>query len=179
VVTTLATLRNKFRQSKDYTMQMLIRDLIEFADEIDQRFEALETFKAAAEESGSWTPRLEFAGGSVGMTYSTQRGSWLKIGKLVFIDFEFTLTSKGTSVGTANLDGLPFPAASTRPAALTVGYSQNMALPTSTPAILGYGDQSGNALVLRVHNTGSDTTLTDTHFTNTSRWIGAGTYLAA
>lgn len=38
----MGELLNKFKQSKDYTYEMLIRDLIEFAEELDERLTAIE-----------------------------------------------------------------------------------------------------------------------------------------
>lgn len=35
-------LRLKFRQSKDYTQEMLVRDLIEYAQELEKRLKAIE-----------------------------------------------------------------------------------------------------------------------------------------
>jgi hypothetical protein len=57
---------------------------------------------------GSWTPRLTFGGASVGMTYSVQSGSYIKIGRLVHVTGRIQLTSKGVSTGIAGIDGLPF-----------------------------------------------------------------------
>jgi hypothetical protein len=39
---TVENLRLKFRQSKDYTQAMLIRDLIEYAQELEKRLKDVE-----------------------------------------------------------------------------------------------------------------------------------------
>src|SRR5690606_12467039 len=50
-------------------------------------------------EEGSWIPEILTSNGQVGRTYSTQAGTYIKIGKQVFCKFQVTLSSKGTSVG--------------------------------------------------------------------------------
>ena len=63
-------------------------------------------------EEGTWTPRLEAAGTDpTGQTYSTQTGSYVKIGNLVVCFIRLLVTSKGTGgTGNARLAGLPFTA---------------------------------------------------------------------
>lgn len=164
--------RNKFRQSKDYTQEMLIRDLLESFREVGNAFEAV----------GSWTPTLFFGTGTTGITYTTQRGTYTKVGRLAFVDFEILLTSKGTSTGSAEIRGLPsiIGNAGTRPGIITTPYYTSMALTAgSIMSIMGYGDASGLGLQCRqMSNTGTSD-LTDAHFTNTSRIIAGGVWLAA
>ena len=70
-------------------------------------------------EEGTWTPSL---GGNT--TYSVQSGNYVKIGKVVTINFSITVTSIGTgSVNT--ISGLPFSSA-TQGTGL-VGYFGNLA----------------------------------------------------
>ena len=59
-------------------------------------------------EEGMWTPILEFSGASVGMTYSSQTGLYMKIGNQVTVNGYITLSAKGTSTGEAKITGLPF-----------------------------------------------------------------------
>lgn len=61
-------------------------------------------------EEGTWTPVL---GASItnptGMTYSFQSGSYVKVGRLVQVEFIMALTSKGTGgSGAIQVNGLPF-----------------------------------------------------------------------
>ena len=58
-------------------------------------------------EEGTWTPGLTFNGNSASMTFSTQDGHYIKIGKLVYCTFVLILTNKGTSTGQAFITGLP------------------------------------------------------------------------
>lgn len=57
---------------------------------------------------GSWTPSLKFGGASVGITYTTQVGRYVKIGNVVHIFGRITTSSKGSSVGDATVSGIPF-----------------------------------------------------------------------
>lgn len=57
--------------------------------------------------TASWTPALKFGGASVGMTYSTQTGTYCRIGKNVIAEFSIALTAKGSSTGAATITGIP------------------------------------------------------------------------
>jgi hypothetical protein len=58
-------------------------------------------------EEGTWTPTV--ASGSGTLTSYTSTGQYIKIGKFVFICFQFIITSAGTASGIANVSGMPFP----------------------------------------------------------------------
>lgn len=64
---------------------------------------ALSTFN----DTTSWTPAILFGGGSTGVTYSARTGLYSRIGNIVYINASMTLTSKGSSTGTATVT-LPF-----------------------------------------------------------------------
>ncbi|MEO7465778.1 MAG: glycosyl hydrolase family 28-related protein [Sphingobium limneticum] len=55
----------------------------------------------------TWTPSISFGGAAVGVTYAKQFGVIEVIGNEVTAQFEFELSSKGSSVGNAFLTGLP------------------------------------------------------------------------
>lgn len=59
-------------------------------------------------EEGTFTPSLTFGGLNVGITYSGQTGYYVKVGRVVHVSLRITLTSKGSSVGSAFVQGLPF-----------------------------------------------------------------------
>ena len=54
-------------------------------------------------EEGSWTPSI---GGNA--TYTTQEGSYVKIGKLVLAHWRLQINSQGTGSNTSQISGLPF-----------------------------------------------------------------------
>ena len=63
-------------------------------------------------EEGTWTPQPTFGGGTTGMTFSVQSGSYTKIGRSVFISARITFTNKGSATGGFFISSLPFATAS-------------------------------------------------------------------
>ena len=61
--------------------------------------------------TGTWTPTLQFSGASVGVTYAVQVGRYVRVGDLVHLMGRIELTGDGSSVGDAEISGLPFAAA--------------------------------------------------------------------
>ncbi len=61
-------------------------------------------------EEGTWTPALAFGGGSTGITYSARSGKYTRVGRQVTITFSLSLSSKGSSTGSATVTGIPFSA---------------------------------------------------------------------
>ena len=62
-------------------------------------------------ETGTWTPRVEGASTTGTGNYSSQHGSYVKVGNLVTLQFDYGLTSH-TGSGHFRLRGLPFSATS-------------------------------------------------------------------
>lgn len=60
-------------------------------------------------EEGTWTPFMQ-AGGSpaTGVTYTTQAGTYVKIGQFVYVQLMLSWTNKGTASGVWQIGGLPF-----------------------------------------------------------------------
>lgn len=92
-------------------------------------------------EEGTWTPSL---GGTA--TYNAQAGSYVKVGRLVYVRGTITVNSIGT--GTANsLTGLPFTLTSVAingGAMCSFGYWQNLA----TNVVALYGSADGGSTTL-------------------------------
>jgi len=59
-------------------------------------------------EEGTWTMGVSFGGASVGVAYTVNTGSYVKIGRQVTVNGYLLLTSKGSSTGLVYLTGLPF-----------------------------------------------------------------------
>ncbi len=62
-------------------------------------------------DSTAWTPVLDFGGGTTGITYGVQSGTYSRIGCVIFYRFHILLTSKGSSAGVVHITGLPTNAA--------------------------------------------------------------------
>lgn len=126
-------------------------------------------------EEGTWTVGISFGGGTTGITYTSQEGRYTKIGNQIFFTSYMLLSSKGSSVGDAFLTGLPFvcknsngaySCSSSRFGAISSADSpqSNIVINTSTIALREIADA------------GSDTTLTDANFTDTSYVMISGHY---
>ena len=59
-------------------------------------------------EEGTWTPDLTFGDSNTGITYTSRAGTYTKVGRQVTVNFQITLSDKGSQSGTANIAGLPF-----------------------------------------------------------------------
>jgi hypothetical protein len=64
-------------------------------------------------EEGTWTPVIGGSGGTSGQTYTSQTGTYTKIGQLVVAQFNVVLSAKGTITGSVEIQGLPFTSLST------------------------------------------------------------------
>jgi hypothetical protein len=124
-------------------------------------------------EEGTFTPALAFGGASTGITYSTQTGTYTRIGRTVYVEISITLSSKGSATGNATITGLPLTAAATLPlgietSAMTAGVGDThvTCLTSATTTSLLLRDVAG----------GSASSMTDVDFTNTSVLRIAGVY---
>ena len=59
-------------------------------------------------EEGQWDAEIFIGGSSSGITYSSQYGSYVKIGSFVYCWFDTVLSSKGSNSGSVEIRGLPF-----------------------------------------------------------------------
>ena len=123
-------------------------------------------------EEGTFTPGITFGGGSTGITYSAQTGTYTKIGNKVFYFATITLSSKGSSAGVAKVTGLPFTVSTSYvPGSFLLG---SMASITSTLML-----QSGTgttAVELYQIVSSSYSFIQDTNFTNSTLLSIAGFY---
>lgn len=113
-------------------------------------------------EIGTWTPVLRFGGASVGITYSLFGSSYTKIGRLVTAFFDFQLSSKGSSTGTADITGLPFATSSLGDANASFVTGFVTASPTG-----GYA--TSTTINITTYGATGNTVLTDGNFSNTTR----------
>jgi hypothetical protein len=121
-------------------------------------------------EEGTWTPVITFGGGSTGITYTTQTGYYIKIGRFVALTGLITLSNKGSSAGSCVITGLPFSMG-------VVGSDYNgpkVSYSAFTAGVQEVGIQSipGSATMNVVKSVaGVNTITTDADFTNTSTLI--------
>jgi hypothetical protein len=122
----------------------------------------------SANFSGTFTPTITFGGASVGMTYSRQEGSYVKIGNIVFVRIDIVLTAKGSSTGDVKINNLPFVSETViginNPATFrTIGI-------TFADVIQGYvPDGTDYILMAELTKAGSSSALSESNFSDTSR----------
>jgi len=63
--------------------------------------------------SGSFTPTLHFSISDTGVTYTTQTGTYYRLGNVVFFNLVIQLNSGGSHNGNASIRGLPYTANAT------------------------------------------------------------------
>jgi hypothetical protein len=127
-------------------------------------------------ETGSWTPSIEFGGGSTGVAYSSQSGFYTRIGNQCHISCRLTLTSKGSDTGTAVITGLPFTSDSgtNQNGSVRVVFAANLAALTS--GIEGRTTESSTSVTLQDWGAAGTAVLSNANFTDTSSFRLAGTY---
>ncbi len=101
-------------------------------------------------EEGTWTPALALGGGSV--TYTTQRGTYTKIGRLVTIQILVLVNVATTPSGTLEVTGLPFAISANQKGAISIwGDGMNVL----SNVWVGYATASSTNLRLFTYNAGS------------------------
>lgn len=115
-------------------------------------------------ESGTWTPTLQdnSLSNAEGQTYSTQVGTYEKIGNVVIAQGTVAATSLGTLTGTDNLRiaGLPFASAAVVNSFgnLNINTAAGLALPAAGQPVTGTVSFSSTSVRLRKFSTTSGTT---------------------
>lgn len=123
-------------------------------------------------EEGSWTPVMTFGGSSTGVTYSSQAGSYTKIGRLVTVSAFIVLTSNGTGTGTALVTGLPF----TSGGFGAVGSGRLGAGGSAATGLRPRVNGSATTISLEIPGAVSDALATDTNCTDTFNYTLTVTY---
>jgi hypothetical protein len=127
----------------------------------------------ATYETGTFTPTFVFSGGSTGITFSQQVGSYIKIGNLVQFDLSITLTSKGTSTGNASVGGLSF-----TPSGVHNGTMRHKSFTFTGDGIIPLiRDAGGFDILFQAIGSGATlTNLTDTAIANNSAFTISGLF---
>lgn len=129
-------------------------------------------------EEGVFTPQIRFSYDTVGITYQFQEGRYTRIGRVVHFEIHIQLTNKGTSIGGAQLAGMPFnPNASQPSRGYALGDYRSISVDSNTAMVkLFYNIGSGFMLFRSVNADGTEIALSNTNFTNDSIIKIAGMY---
>jgi hypothetical protein len=128
-------------------------------------------------KEGSWTPTISFGGAAVGVTYSSQSGQYVKVGRNVFLKGVVQLSAKGSSTGALRIAGLPLAETGDTHAAVHVGYSGNFS--GLTGALCGYVESGASTILILQSAAAGVTDVTDAAVTNTTFLYVSGWYRAA
>ena len=105
-------------------------------------------------EEGTWTPYLaRWFAGNISATYTAQNGRYTKIGRLVTLSFDVSvsaISSQGSSI--AYIAGSPFNNPSTQDYDYAGTFGQRSAISSSTVAISCIKHSSNNAILIRQNN---------------------------
>jgi hypothetical protein len=130
-----------------------------------------ETF-AIVGRKGTFTPVLQFGGGSTGITYTTQLGTFTRIGNVVTFQTNITLSAKGSSTGAAAITGLPYASAGITACVISASL---LTFTGQVVAVIGTGGTQLNLRSFATTLAFSD--LLDTAFVNTTVIQISGCYL--
>lgn len=131
---------------------------------------------------GTWTPVIGGDGGQSGQAYSNQNGYYIKIGRLVFISYYVTLSTKGTITGTPWISGFPFANNSAGGAYSSGDICQWGPLNTTWVKIglrIDPGNSAGYLFAAAAATTTLNTTLVVSDILNTTLFIGHAMYMTA
>jgi hypothetical protein len=105
-------------------------------------------------EEGTWTPYLaRWTGGNISATYTAQNGRYTKIGRLVTLSFDVSvsaISSQGSSI--AYISGAPFNNAATQNYVYAGTFGQRSAISSSTVAMSCIKHATNNAILFRQHD---------------------------
>lgn len=131
-------------------------------------------------EEGTWTPVIGGSGGTSGQTYTSQVAAYIKIGKLVMVQFFVALSNKGTITTNVEIQGLPFTSENVT-SQFSVGnfFWDNLA--ASFVFISARVNVNATVMVLRgaTAAAASLNTLTTADIDNTTVFTGSAVYRAA
>lgn len=126
-------------------------------------------------ETSTFTPSLEFGGGTTDITYAAQSGFYVRVGNALTINVYIALSNKGSSTGSATITGLPFSNGTAHAAFTTFTDDISLSLTYTT-----FGTRiAPSQQFLRLFETGSLVgiqNLTDSNFQNDSQIFVSGTY---
>jgi hypothetical protein len=126
-------------------------------------------------EEGTWTLGLSFGGGTTGIAYSANSGTYTKIGRQVTVNGYIALSSKGSSAGSVAITGLPFPIPSTSPYYAPPSLWLNNV--SFANQFIGYTQLSTSQIRLNeLTEAGVFSDLTDGNFANNSEIMVSMTY---
>ena len=126
-------------------------------------------------EEGTWSPALQFGGSAPGIETTLTRATYAKIGRVVYFECLFRMTSKGAQTGGATIAGLPFTLASGGcDAAVTLGWLKNITFDGFPSGQIGLN--TTYVVLYESTDSGTLTQLTNAEFADNSQFNITGHY---
>ena len=129
-------------------------------------------------EEGAWTPAY-LQGANSPADYAVQNGYFTRIGNVVHVNGYLTVDGLASMSGTLLIAGLPYVVenVSNNFSTLSIGYFENLALPTANTGVMGYFNPSTTQVNLRINNsTVSTAAMTAAQLSADGGLIFSGTY---
>jgi hypothetical protein len=126
-------------------------------------------------EEGTWTPGFSFNNGTTGLTYTTQVGSYTKMGDRAFVQGYVRVNDNATSTGPARITGLPFTSNAASGGNAGVGIS-GFGLASISGTLEAYIGANNTNIELYHLGTGTGTQLTDANVPNSAEFIFGAHY---
>ena len=129
-------------------------------------------------EEGTWTPAY-LQGANSPADYAVQNGYFTRIGNVVHVNGYLTVDGLASMSGTLLIAGLPYVVenVSNNFSTLSIGYFENLALPTANTGVMGYFNPSTTQVHLRINNsTASTASMTAAQLSANGGLIFSGTY---
>ena len=131
------------------------------------------TYQFSNSDIGTFTPAINFSGASVGVTYSSQTGSYQRIGNVVTFTISIVLTNKGSSTGNLNITGLPYLASNSE----FVG-SCYMGGTSGLTSVAPFISNASSSIQMYNSQINASANVVDTNITNSTTINITGSYLA-
>lgn len=130
-------------------------------------------------EEGTWTPVFTATSTNPTVTYSKQEGRYVKVGKMVLVQFDLRWTSKTGGSGTLFISGLPFNAdAGYNYGALSEKQNVNLDAGYTYLTIEVYPSSTG-IMIIQSGVTNSGAALSPASLGNGGYAIGGASYISA
>lgn len=127
-------------------------------------------------EEGTWTPAINFSGGTTGITYSAlyNRGWYTRVGNVVTCTMACEVTNKGSSTGNLEITGLPF---NSTQGDASVSHALSQSSMTVANPIFGYGTIPSGNLGVYKQNSGNQSNVTNSDCPTVFSLLGTIVYL--
>jgi hypothetical protein len=103
-------------------------------------------------EEGTWTPVIHFGGTTATITASTTNNVYVKIGRLVYLNFQAAITNLNAGSGAIDISGFPFSQSGPAYCFGNIQGDDGMAMPAGYASMMQYMT-AGNSRILKMNNT--------------------------